>query len=333
MRRVLLTGADGFVGAHFLDYLLRNTETDIVCLVRRSSTRRIGQILTRPDWARVHIYHHDLTRPIGDRLNNLLGNVDTVFSVASSADIAGSISDPASVFLNNVQMVANLAEWARTRELDAFVHLSSEEVYGPAFDGPHPEWDAIRPSTHYSASKAAQEAYLTASWRNHNLPLVILNAMNQIGPMQDPTKLVPTIIRKTLTGESVPLLVDWYEEQSGSGAESLRQYMHPRVTASAALHVAKDPDRHWNPKSKFPPRYNVSGQIIGNVALAGMVANAMGKPLNWKPVPATAARPGHERTFALDDTKLRTSGWVPPSTLEQDIHDTVTWTLEHPEWL
>lgn len=334
MRRVLLTGGSGFIGTHVLDWILSETEAHIVCVLRPGpAPGRWRHILHRHDASRVSVVVHDLGYPIGDDTDGQIGDVDTVISLASSTDIAGSIRDPRSVFLPNVQLVANLVEWARHRKLDAFVHVSSEEVYGPAPHHPHAEWDPIRPSTHYSASKAAQEAYLIASWRAHGLPLIILNAMNQLGPMQDPSKLVPAIIRKTLAGESVPLMVDFYESQSGSGQESLRQYMHPRVLASAILAVLSDPDRSFTPRVGFPPRYNVAGTQIGVVGLAQMVADAMGFPLNWTPVDADHARPGHERVFALDDSKLRGLGWEPPTTLEQDVDDTVAWTLEHQEWL
>jgi len=250
--RILLTGAPGFVGSHILDWLLSETDADIVCILRPGpAPRRWQHILGRHDASRVSVVVHNLAQPVDEDTDARIGHVDAVVSLASSTDIAGSIRDPRSVFLPNVQLVANLAEWARHRELDAFVHVSSEEVYGPAPHRPHAEWDPIRPSTHYSASKAAQEAYLIASWRSHGLPLVILNAMNQLGPMQDPSKLVPAIIRKTLAGESVPLMVDFYESQSGSGQESLRQYMHPRVLASAILAVLGSTctPACWRPRS------------------------------------------------------------------------------------
>src|SRR5690606_22583082 len=185
-----------------------------------------------------------------------------------------------------------LAGWAWHRLVDSCVQVSSGAGYGPAPQPPHAEWDPVRPSPPYSASKAAQEALLISLWRSHGLPLVILNSMNLIGPMQDPGKLVPTIIRKTLAGERVPLLVDYFEPQSGSGEESLRQYMHPRVLASAVLAVAGDPARRFRPRVEFPPRYNVAGEQIGVVGLAQLVADAMGRPLNWAPVDADHARPG-----------------------------------------
>jgi dTDP-glucose 4,6-dehydratase len=281
----------------------------------------------------IPLVRHDLTQPIPVAVSQQIGDVDAILNLASSTDIAGSIRDPRWVFHENTTMVANLAEWVQFHPVDVFVHVSTEEVYGPAPRTPHREWEPIRPSTHYSASKAAQEAYLTASWRSHGLPLMILNSMNLFGPMQDPTKLVPTIIRKTLAGERVPLMVDVDEPQSGMWWESLRQYMHPRVLASAAVAVAGDPDRWWAPRVEFPPRFNVAGTQAGVVELARLITTAMSAELDWTPVSADAARPGHERVFALDDTKLRDTGWVAPSTLEEDVTDTVTWYLEHPEWL
>lgn len=331
--RILLTGADGFAGANVLDWLLSETDSEVICLLRGDGQKRLPVILRKHLHSRVPIVRHNLAQPIPASVDEQIGPVDVVVSLASSTDIAGSIKNPSGVFLPNAALVANLAEWARRRDLDAFVHVSSEEVYGPASEGhPHSEWDPIRPSTHYSASKAAQEAYLIASWRSHGLPLVILNCMNMIGPMQDQSKLLPTILRNLIAGTPAPLLMDWYDPQSGNGQESLRQYMHPRVLASAILQVVPEAAR-FEPRTQLPARFNVAGTQIGNVALAQMVADAAGLPLKWTPVEAEHARPGHERVFALDDSKLRSLGWQPPTTLEDDLADTVSWFLEHPEWL
>jgi dTDP-glucose 4,6-dehydratase len=323
----LLTGADGFVGAHILDHLLTVTTAHVICMVR-STPRRLPLILAGHDSSRVTIVQHDLLNPIPE---SLIGHVDVVISAASSTDIAGSIADPRRVFLPNLAAIANLAEWARLRDLEAFVQISTEEVYGPAPDEPHQEWEPIRPSTHYSASKAAQESYLIASWRSHGLPLVILNSMNLIGPTQAPSKLIPTVLRKLLGSEPVPLVVDWYEPQSGSGEESLRQYMHPRVLASAIL--AAIPEARPFNGDPFPARFNVAGTQIGNVALAHMISDVSGLPLKWVPLQADHARPGHEKVFALDDSKLRALGWEPPTSLAEDVRDTVEWMLANPEWL
>jgi dTDP-glucose 4,6-dehydratase len=325
-RRWLVTGADGLAGAHAIAWLLAQGD-EVVGMVR-AEPRRLPTLDLD-----IQLVRHDLTQPIPSAVSQAIGTVDVILNLASSTDITRSIRDPQWVFHENTTIVANLAEWVQFHPVDAFVQVSTEEVYGPAPHQPHLEWDPIRPSTHYSASKAAQEAYLTASWRTHGLPLVILNTMNLIGPMQDPAKLGPTIIRRTLAGEQVPLMVDYYEPQSGHGQESLRQYMHPRVLASAATAVADDPHRWWTPRVEFPPRYNVAGTQAGVVELAHLITDTMGMTLNWTPVSADAARPGHERVFALDDTKLRGLGWTPPSTLEDDVHDTVTWYLGHTEWL
>lgn len=330
-RRFLVTGADGFVGVHVVDHLLAQGH-EVVCLLHGDG-RRLPSVLAKHLGGQVSVVRHDLTTPITPTVAALLGRIDVVVSAAASTDIAGSLTDPMRVFRQNVDIVGNLTEWARRQDdLEAFVQISSEEVYGPAPAAAHREWEPIRPSTHYSASKAAQEAYLIASWRAHGLPLLILNCMNMIGPMQEPAKLVPTILRKVLASEIVPLIVDYYEPQSGSGQESLRQYMHPRVLADAivaTLHTAV----RFTPKAILPARFNVAGSQVGNVALAQMVAKAAAAPLHWKPIAADHARPGHERVFALDDSLIRELGWSPPTSLEEDVHDTVAWYMEHPEWL
>lgn len=306
-RRFLVTGADGFAGKHIVDWLL-DSGHDVIRLMRSvpdDCDERTTDVI------------HDLTQPL-----DLDVEVDVVVSAASSTDIAGSISDPVRVFRQNVDIVANIAEWCRWKSIQAFVQVSSEEVYGPAPHGLHKEWEPIRPSTHYSASKAAQEAYLIASWRSHGLPLVILNCMNMIGPGQDGSKLVPTILRKLRAGEPAPLLVDYYEPQSGTLSESIRQYMHPRVLASAVEHAVQFA-KPFTPSDVFPARFNVAGEQVGNVELAKMIADEAGLEFQWVPVEANLSRPGHERVFGLDTAKLESSGWVSPMTLAEAIREIV----------
>lgn len=333
----LLTGASGFVGAHILDYLLTHTTDDVVCIVR-GNTRRLLHVLPKHDANRVRLVCHDLTQPFTPEVDEAIGDVDVVISAASSTDIAGSLVDAWPVYGGNVTLVARLVEWARHRDLTAFVHVSSEEIYGPAPVGYHREWESpLRPSTPYSASKVAQEALLIAGWRAWNVPLVLVNIMNQLGPMQEPGKLVPLTIRRLTRGESVVLVT------GVGGEQSTRQYMHPRVVASGILYavnaaVAGDTGNtrerlrfQW--ADQLPPRFHIAGTEVGNVDLAGMVADELGVDLDWVRVFADYVRPGHDLRFALDDSKLRNLGWESPSTLEQDVAETVAWYREHQEWL
>jgi dTDP-glucose 4,6-dehydratase len=207
-------------------------------------------------------------------------------------------------------------------------------VYGPAPGHiRHAEWSPILPSNPYSASKAAQEAIAISYWRTYDIPLVITNTMNIIGPMQDPEKYVPMVIRNVIDGETVT--IHGTDEQIGS-----RFYLHARNQADALVtlleggagmpySIATEFDQHE------PDRYNVVGEVeLNNLELAQMIADVLGKPLKYELVDFHSTRPGHDLRYALDGSKIkRDYDWEPPVKFQDSLAQTVDWYVSHPEWL
>ena len=146
MTRVLLTGASGFVGSHVLRHILANTTWEVVCLSsfrHRGLTDRIRLAVKDydDDFNRVKVISHDLTAPISPVLSNEIGKIDYVFNVASDSHVDRSIVEPVPFIENNVSLVCNILEWARFSDIDRFIHVSTDEVYGPAPSGyAHREW-------------------------------------------------------------------------------------------------------------------------------------------------------------------------------------------------
>jgi dTDP-glucose 4,6-dehydratase len=351
MTSVLVSGAAGFIGSHVLKYVLDETDWNVVCLVtfrHKGKSDRLDIALEGHDTSRVKILYHDLQGPISAQTDAAIGPIDYVFSIASDSHVDRSLIEPVEFMQRNVAIITNLAEWARHRDIQSFIHLSTDEVYGPAPLGKaHKEWsDPIKPSNAYSASKAAQEAYLLSCWRAFDLPLIILNLMNQIGQMQDPEKFVPRVLSAAVNGTE--LLI----HAAPDGTIGSRMYMHPRCLASAMVFVAgrfnEDVVLGWpyhdsensttetlrySLGGELPFRFHVAGTEIRNDELALRVAAHTGHDLNWRAVDAKTSRPGHDLRYALDDSKIRALGWTPPMTLDQAIGETVQWTMEHPEWL
>lgn len=350
-KTVLVSGAAGFIGSHVLKYVLDETDWNVVCLVtfrHKGKSDRLEIALEGHDPSRFRILFHDLQGPISPQTDLAIGEVDYVFSIASDSHVDRSLVEPVEFMQRNVAIITNLAEWARHRNIEAFIHLSTDEVYGPAKDGQaHREWaDPIKPSNAYSASKAAQEAYLFSQWRATDLPLVIMNLMNQIGQTQDPEKFVPRVLAAAVNGTE--LLI----HAAPDGTIGSRMYMHPKCLASALVFVAQHCTAH--PTSNYPGlmvdnsaieslryslggelpfRFHVAGTEIRNDELATLVAKHAGHNLNWRAVDAKTSRPGHDLRYALDDSKIRSFGWTPPMNLEQAVKETVEWTMGHPEWL
>jgi dTDP-glucose 4,6-dehydratase len=346
-KRVLLTGAGGFVGSHALRHLLANTDYEVVCPVtfrHKGLSDRIRLAMDdMPDAAhRVKVVRCDLTTPISLVTAHEWGDIHYVLNFASESHVDRSITHPAEFVINNVSLMCHLLDWARFNpHLEAFVQVSTDEVYGPAAPGEaHKEWrDLHLPSNPYSASKAAQENVAFSYWRTYDLPIIITNTMNIIGETQDHEKFVPMVVKKVLAGE--PMII----HASADKVPGSRFYLHARNQADGVLHVlqhhmagqgfVRDGEslRHSMGGTR-PYRYHIVGEReVDNLTMAQMIADVVGKPLTYDLLDFHSARPGHDLRYALDGAKMAGLGWEPPVPLDESLRRTIEWTLEHDEWL
>jgi dTDP-glucose 4,6-dehydratase len=344
MKRLLLTGAAGFVGHHTLSHLLKTTDWEIVVtdsfrhFGTSSRLRAVFEELPQHR-NRVKVVTHDLNAPIDYVTASEIGNINYIINMASNSHVDRSISEPRPFVENNVALQLTMLEYARTlSELEIFLHISTDEVYGPAPVGnDHEEWSEIIPSNPYSASKAAQEALAIAYWRTYDIPIVISNTMNIIGERQDVEKFVPLSISRLLKGESVPVHA---KESNGKWIAGSRFYLHARNQADALrfiiLECTKNKLRYSEGLAK-PERFNVRGEVeIHNDDMVRLIAELMNLEStsgHVKYVNVEGTRPGHDLRYALTGTKLFGMGWKPPVPLRESLDRTIKWTRANPEWL
>ena len=337
-KRVLLTGAGGFVGHHTLEHLLVNTDWEIVCtdsFRHRGKTDRIREVLdglTRGIYdenrSRVRVLTHDLRVPISPQFAAEIGDVDYLVSIASESHVDRSITEPRSFIENNVQLVLSLLEYAREHPVEKLIHLSTDEVYGPAPpDHEHVEGEPHRPSNPYSASKAMQEDACFTYWRTYGLPVGIANGMNVVGERQDPEKFVPLVLSRVMSGETVPI------HASAEGQPGSRFYLHARNLADGLLFLLRSQPFPVYGEGEMG-RWNVVGEReVDNLTMAHMIAEYAGRHIEYELVNFHESRPGHDLRYALDGSKMKALGWVPPVPLAESLERTVAWTLENRRWL
>jgi dTDP-glucose 4,6-dehydratase len=343
MKRVLLTGIGGFIGAHCLEYFLDNTDWEIIGIDSFKHKGDLGRLSHIDFKNRVKIYYHDLSVPVTDQLYNLItdlqvddrGNLirkklNYIINMASDSAVERSTTDPVACLKNNYDLAINMLEFARFVKPEKFLQISTDEVYGEATDGSlgHGEWDTILPSNPYAASKAAQEAIAISYWRSYDVPVIISNTMNIIGERQDPEKFLPKIIQKISLNQEMPIYAD-SPDKIGK-----RVYLDAKNKADALIFILNLPVSMYKDGAKKPDRWNICGDTeLNNLELAQLVAKIMKRELKYKLIPSESARPGYDRRYALNGSKLLQAGWKPPYSFQETIERVVDWALNNPSWV
>lgn len=333
-KRVILTGASGFFGSHLLRHLLVNTDWEFICpcsWTHKGTPERIENALIGIDKSRVTIITHDLTAPFTEQTKKRIGKIDYILNIASNSHVHRSIDNPGEFILGNTALAYNMLELARELKPEIFLQFSTDETFGPAPIGVnHKEWSTILPSNPYSASKACQEAIAIAYWRTYRVPVIITNTMNLVGETQDSEKYPAQLLRKINNDEVVTV-------HGSEGNIGSRYYIHARNAADAVFFILKNlPPKLYKDDGSIdrPDRYNIVGETeLDNLEFAKMVSKILGKELKYELVEFHKGRPGHDRRYALDGTKLKELGWQPPIDFEFSLGKTITWTLAHPLWL
>lgn len=345
-RNLLITGVGGFIGSHFLEWFLENTAWTIAGIdsfLHKGTYSRLDDI-KNIDNDRFRVFHHDLSAPIDDALALKISNwiashsdrrgIDYVVNLASNSAVERSISDPSECWRNNCNLILNTLEYARVNleKSVKFIHISTDEVYGDYSDqdgngSGHKEWSTILPSNPYAASKAAQEALCAAYWRTYKIPIVIVNTMNNIGERQDNEKFLPKIISSIALRKEIPVYVD------SNDVPGSRVYLDAKVHAAAILHILSQTiSMPW--KSHIPDRYNVCGyDEIDNREMVLKIASIMGVEPKIKLVKADSLRPGYDKRYLLDGSKLESTGFTPEYSIDQTLERIVRHCLKNQHWL
>lgn len=328
--KALITGAAGFIGHHFLRYVLENTDWEIVTIDRldhSGSQDRIASVVGENQWNRVKHLWHDLKAPINSRLDAELDGVSCVFHIAAASHVQRSIYDPLSFVMDNVVGTCHLLEWARHRDV-RFIYLSTDEVFGPAPPGVHyQEESPHRPSNPYAASKAAAEDLAWSFHVTYGLPVVIIRSMNVVGIRQHPEKVVPRFVRLMLRREPVTVHVEYAAD--GTMVIGSRHYIDVDDLCSALVLVA----------DRGSGRYNAPGPVeLSNLEVACCVAEGLGLSSGqWQIeyVPWHRSRPGHDPRYAMSGRRLRDElQWTAVRDPRQSIAETARWYAAHGEkWL
>jgi dTDP-glucose 4,6-dehydratase len=312
--KVLVTGGMGFIGSNFIRHYLDQHEGGRIVNVDALKHGSNPKSLRGIDENRYTFIEGD----ISDRrlMADLVKDSDAVVNFAAETHVDRSISGPEPFLASNVLGTFSVLEALRTGNPEAkLVHISTDEVYGDALSGSFLETDGLRPSSPYSASKAASDVFVCAYARTYGLPAMITRCTNNYGPRQFPEKLVPKAIIRTLKSLKIPVY--------GTG-ENVRDWIYVLDHCRAVEMVLEggEPGEIYNVSS---------GEERTNIDVVRTLLEIMGR--DEGAIEFVEDRPGHDVRYSLDSSKIREElGWRPQHGFEDGMKETVAWYIENESW-
>ena len=311
--KLLVTGGLGFIGSNFIQYMLTKcNEIQITNLDKLSVGSNPSNLKNIETDKRYQFFKGDIT----DRklVNNLISKVDIIVNIAAETHVDRSIAKPWPFLRSNTIGAVSLFEAAKKHE-KRILHVSTDEIYGDILEGSFKENDKLKPSSPYSASKAAADLFALAYHRTYNLNIVIARCTNNYGPYQYPEKLIPkTIIRATL---NLPIPI------YGKGT-NIRDWIYVQDFCEALELLLK--------KGRSGEIYNISANNeLQNMDVVKTILKIMNKPMNL--ITFVEDRPGHDIRYSLDSSKIRTElNWKPKHNFEEALKQTVDWYINNEWW-
>ncbi|MBL8168743.1 MAG: dTDP-glucose 4,6-dehydratase [Acidobacteria bacterium] len=342
MQTFIVTGGAGFIGANFVRYALAQTDARLVIVDKLTYAGNLASLAAELKDARVQFLQADIADKEAMAAVFRDHQPTGVVNFAAESHVDRSIDDPSPFIETNISGTFVLLEAARKHiaKLSAeaqrafrFLHVSTDEVYGSLGEtGLFSETTPYAPNSPYSASKASADHLVRAWHETFGLPTVVTNCSNNYGPLQFPEKLIPLMLLNAMDGKKLPIY--------GDGG-NIRDWLYVEDHCAGILLALQ----HGRPGEK----YNIGGdnertnlQIVDRIcaevervlpAAENPALQAQGKTSYQDLKVFVADRPGHDRRYAIDATKIRTElGWQPAHDFESGLAKTIRWYFENRQW-
>ena len=314
---VLVTGGCGFIGSNLVKYLRRvRPDWTLVNLDKLTYAGNLENLKELEGDARHIFVRGDVANR--ELVEHLMGvhRIDAVMHLAAESHVDRSIMGPEAFIQANVLGTQQLLEASRVRGIKRFLMVSTDEVYGSLGPTGHfTETSPLQPSSPYSASKTSSDLLALAWHHTFGMDVVVTRCSNNYGRYQFPEKLIPLMVVNALHDKPLPVY--------GDGA-NVRDWLHVEDHCSALLTALE--------KGKSGQVYNIGGNSERkNIEIVKAILGLLNKPESL--IKYVKDRPGHDRRYAIDPTKIRTElGWTPAHTFEQGLQETVRWYVDNAAW-
>ena len=310
--RLFVTGGAGFIGANYVHWLLANRDDHIVVFDSLTYAGNLTSLRGAVDDPRVAFVQGDITDHAA--VTEAMAGSDVVVHFAAESHVDRSIAAADAFVLTNCRGTNVLCDVARRQDVDRFLHVSTDEVYGSVESGSSRESDLLEPRSPYAASKAASDLIALSYHTTHGLPVLVTRSSNNFGPYQYPEKVIPLFATNLIDGGTVPLygdglnVRDWcYVEDNCTGID---QVLRSGVVGEI---------------------YNIGGgNEITNRELTDRLLGLCGR--DEAAIEHVEDRLGHDRRYSVDCSKTKALGWAPRHDFAEALARTVEWYVDNRWW-
>ena len=315
MRNFLITGGAGFIGANFTHYLLRNyTDIKVVVYDKLTYAGNLDNLLDVNDDPHYAFVQGDIADADSVAAAIRDHQIDTIVNFAAESHVDRSIMNPDAFVKTDVYGTYVLLEAARRFNLERYHQISTDEVYGHVPVGSSQETDPLEPRSPYAASKASADLMVNAYHITYGLPVTISRGSNNIGPYQYPEKVIPLFVTNAMDDVALPLY--------GDGLQ-MRDYQYVEDHCEGIDAVLR--------RGQIGEVYNIgTGSELRNIDMTHLLLDTLGKPYSL--IQPVSDRPGHDRRYSLDVSKLKALGWQPRHTCAEAVVKTVRWYQANEWW-
>ena len=310
--KLLVTGCFGFIGFNYLNYIHKNFNKDfeIIGIDSLESTCSEKNRKLLPDLNNFEFFEETILN-----IEELkIENIDIVINFAAETHVDNSIFRPEKFVESNILGLTYLLKFAAKNNVENFIHISTDEIYGSIKDGYFKEEDSVEPSSPYSASKASAELISKAFTKTYGLNINMVRPGNNYGIYQQPEKMIPYSIANLLSNKNIELY--------GTG-ENVRHWLFVDDTSSAIMKIIETKQSN--------EIYNIgSGYYLNNLDLSKKILSLL--DLDESRLDFVEDRPGHDFRYATDFSKLKNIGWSPEANFDDELSNIVNWYKNNEDW-
>ena len=315
MQNIMVTGGAGFIGSNFVRYMLnRYPGYRILVYDKLTYAGNLDNLLDVQGDPRYAFVRGDICD--AGAVENALQEhaIDTIVNFAAATHVDRSLMEPDEFLKTDVTGTYVLLEAARTHQIERYHQISTDEVYGQILEGRSGEEDKLHTRSPYSASKAAGDLMCIAYFTSFNVPVTITRGSNNVGPYQYPEKVVPLFATNAIDDKPLPIYGD------GRQMRDYQYVLDHCEGIDVVLH-----------RGELGEIYNVgTGAEMHNIDMAHLILDTLGKPRSL--IQPVQDRPGHDRRYALDVSKLEALGWESRHSCAEAIERTARWYAENENW-